>query len=193
MRLAPDHRAGNIPKFTPTTPSAIVVEETFTEALPIVSFLVGCQFYVTVAGTFGEAKNQMAQRPPTLLITEVRLAEYNGLGLVLRGKSRQPTMAAVVTSSVDDPVLQADAEAMGATFVLKPLNPRDLQAATLRTLFRGGHHVGTEPIRAPYERRRGERRKVVQTDGSRERRTAERRRDLASLIAASALRRLKRP
>src|SRR5687768_2595045 len=79
---------------TPTL-SAVVVENTFSDALPILSFLVGCHFHVTVADTFADAKMQMTERPPTLLITELRLAAYNGLGLVLRGKSRQPDMAAI--------------------------------------------------------------------------------------------------
>ena len=65
-------------------------------------------------------------------------------------------MAALVVTSVDDPVTRADAERMGATFVLKPTTRKELVAAVYRTLYRASGD--TRPIRPTFERRIAERR-----------------------------------
>ena len=163
----------------------MVVEQRLADALPIVSFLAGCHFHVTVADTFADAKMRMAVRPPALLITEVRLGEYNGLELVLRGKSRRPDMAAIVVSTIADSVLQVDAEGMGATFVLKPTAGRELRAATFRTMFERTQSPEGTPIRAPFERRHSDRRDFAGPTPI-ERRIADRRRDFSTLLAAAS-------
>ena len=132
--------------------SVLIVEPVLDELLRLMSTLTGVGFEVTAAETFAEAKPLLHTQPPSLLFTAVRLGVYNGLHLVLRGKSLRPEMAAVVTSPTADPVLQADAEAMGATFIVNPLPASDCIAAVLQTLFRVDQSGG--PIRPPYERRR---------------------------------------
>jgi two-component system response regulator RegA len=168
------------------TVSALVVERNLPDALSVVSMLVSRRFHVTVAETFTKAKGLLSTQPPNVLLTEVRLGEFNGLHLVLRGKSLRPDMAAIVLSSVVDPVLQSDAEAMGATFVVKPIDESELVAAVFRTLFRARERDATDgPIRPPFERRARDRRSAserVQT----ERRVLERRRDLSSLLTLVA-------
>jgi two-component system response regulator RegA len=163
--------------------SALVVERTLPDALSVVSVLSTRGFHVTVAETFAKANHHLSGHPPTVLVTEIRLGEYNGLQLVLRGKSLRPEMAAVVLSTVPDPVLQHDAEAMGATFVLKPVDDRELAAAVFRTIFQVTHGgVALTPIRPPYERRREDRRQQVATLVTPDRRQRERRRDLPTLL-----------
>jgi DNA-binding NtrC family response regulator len=139
-----------------STLSAMVVEQRLSAALPIVTILTASEFHVTFAESFVEAKRRLSERPPALLITALKLGEYNGLGLVVRAKSVQPHIAAVVISTVDDVVLQGDAEAMGATFVTAPVSDADLKAAVFRTLFR--EPGSASPIRPPFERRLGDRR-----------------------------------
>jgi DNA-binding response OmpR family regulator len=166
------------------TVSALIVERSMADALPAVTMLGATGFHVTLAETFAKAKERLSSRPPSVLITDVRLGEYNGLHLVLRGKSLRPDMAAIVLSDAADPVLQADAEAMGATFVVKPVTPRDFCAAVMRTLARASRGQ-TAPIRPPFERRSGERR-MRDTDWSaEERRRADRRRDLLEMLGTS--------
>ena len=159
--------------------SALVVDPRLNEALSTVALLTNQGFEVTVAETFAKAKDRLNTRPPTLLLTEVRLGEYNGLHLVLRGKAQRPSMAALVLSSVPDPVLRTEAEAMGATFLVKPIADRELLAAVTRTLFQRDRSEG--PVRAPFERRATERRAAIVVIGP-ERRSGERRRDLASRL-----------
>ncbi len=176
-----DSRAGDevVTVSRPTVASALVVEPALAEALAIVGLLTTSQFHVTVAETFANAKTRLSAQPPLVLVTEVRLAEYNGLHLVLRGKSVRREMAAIVLSDVDDSVLQADAESLGATFVRKPVAGRDLVAAVFRTLSRPAGV--TAPIRPPFERRKTDRR-VTTIPIPADLRHADRRRALSALL-----------
>ena len=152
---------------------ALVVEAAVDDLVPLVSALTEAGFQVTAAGTFLQARTLLDARPPALLMTAVRLGLYNGLHLVLRGTAVKPDLAAVVTSTVADPVLQREAEALGATFVVTPVEQKDLVAAVLRTLFRTDRSQG--PIRPPFERRVLERRTLAESRIP-DRRMAERRR-----------------
>lgn len=111
-------------------------------------------FDVTFTQSFSEAKALLAGRLPDLLVTSLRLGEYNGLHLVLRGKAVHPAMTAIVLSRASDAALEADAERLGATFVIYPESRKELAAAIERTMYRRDG----QPVRAPYERRAGERR-----------------------------------
>lgn len=137
---------------------ALVVEPGLSDVLQLVPILSALGFQITATETFQEAK-QSLRTPPRLLVADIRLGEFNGLHLVLRGRSTRPDMAAVVTSAIDDPVLRAEAEAMGATFVVRPIGAEELRAAIARTLLRNPGEP-FQPIRAPFERRTGPRRSV---------------------------------
>jgi DNA-binding NtrC family response regulator len=168
-----------------TTPAtALVVEPSLGETMAIVAMLSSLGFRVTVSDSFQEAKTQLMMRP-LLLVTELRLGEYNGLHLVLRGKAVRPDMEAIVTSHVTDTVLSAEAERLGATFVPKNVPDHELRAAICRTLFRGPGSA--EPIRSPFERRKGDRRNRQSAEHDPERRVGERRRDVAALIQRAAV------
>jgi DNA-binding NtrC family response regulator len=84
--------------------SALVVEPVLSDALAITSTLLACNFHVTSAETFIKAKERLNTLTPEVLITAIRLAEYNGLQLVLRAKSLRPDIAAIVMSGTADPV-----------------------------------------------------------------------------------------
>jgi len=112
-------------------------------------------FHVTLATSFTEAKARLIEQKPALIVAAVQLGEFNGLGLVLRAKASNPALRAVVLSRVPDPVLQSDAESLGATFVTLPIAHRELRAAIIRTLFQPAVTTAG-PIRAPFERRRNE-------------------------------------
>jgi hypothetical protein len=75
-------------------------------------------------------------------------------------------------------MLQAEAEGLGATFVVKPTTTQESIAAILQTVFRTDSSAG--PIRPPFERRRGERRGTVQPVGE-DRRRSDRRRKIGWL------------
>ena len=186
MPRPPDHQSllhqpSASPTHLPTLSdySALVVEPSLEDLLDVVSTISTVGMRVTAAGTFSEAKSLISSHPPTLLVAAIRLGMYNGLHLVVRGKAVMPEMAALVTSAVHDSGLQADAEAVGATFVVKPISEREFLAAILQTLFRRDPQAG--PIRAPFERRSADRR-ALDESFTPERRTSDRRR-LLQLVA----------
>ena len=161
--------------------SALVVDPELDDALSVAAGLTTCRLRVTIAHSFANAKERITTRVPEVLVTAVRLAEYNGLQLVLRAKALRPSVAAIVMSATADPVLQADTEAMGATFVQKPIDGSELATAVFRTMLRDKGGSATGPLRPPFERRVSDRR-VVPMMRPQERRASERRRDLVSLL-----------
>src|SRR5204863_10193266 len=122
----------------------------------LVSVLSDMGFQVTVSDDFRDARGRLMSAP-ALLVTELRLGEYNGLHLVFRAKSVRSDMAAIIRTQIADPLLQLEAERMGATFVPKATTAVEFRAAVCRTVF-GRPDSSMEPIRPPFERRHGERR-----------------------------------
>jgi DNA-binding response OmpR family regulator len=160
----------------------LVVEPDHVDRVLVHSALASAGFEVTTTNNYEDAHAVLLARPPVLLVTTIRLGAYNGLHLALRGRAEHPSMVVAVTSSVPDPVLQRDAEQIGATFILKPVSERDLLAAIYRTAMRQpGPDGSPEPVRPPFERRRADRR-VSQIAVTEERRQGERRRELARIL-----------
>jgi DNA-binding response OmpR family regulator len=159
--------------------TALVVEPSPSDAVWIALMLSELGFRVVVSDSFQDARAQLAS-PPSLLVTELRLGEYNGLHLVLSGKSAHPQLKALVTSRINDPVLYSEAEQLGATYVFKNAGPQEFRAAVLRTFFRTDQQSGT--IRPPFERRLANRRRHATPNYEPESRVAERRRNVVSVI-----------
>jgi DNA-binding NtrC family response regulator len=159
--------------------TALVVEPSLAETVFLVLSLSELGFRVTVSNNFRDAKARLVEAP-ALLVTELRLGEYNGLHLVFRAKSVRPDMAAIIRAEIADPVLQLEAERMRATFVPKTTTPEEFRAAVCRTVLRPADSL--EPIRAPFERRHSGRRAHGDSDYRPERRIAERRLDFATIV-----------
>ena len=163
--------------------SVLVVEPTLNDLVDQISMMTSVGLEVTATSTFEQAKLIMSSRMPSVIIAAIRLGIYNGLHLVLRGKALRPDLAALVTAPEHDSVLQADADAVGATFIVKPIAAPDMVAAVLQTIFR--RDPSAPPIRPPFERRVRERRAV--SDAFRpERRAGDRRRLLVFATSSSA-------
>jgi DNA-binding NtrC family response regulator len=159
--------------------TALVVEPSVAETLFLVSSLSAVGFQVSVSDNFRDARARLMSGP-ALLVTELRLGEYNGLHLVFRAKSIRSDMAAIIRTQIADPLLQLEAERMGATFVLKTTSPEEFRAAVARTVLRKDSF---EPIRPPFERRHRDRRAARTTpENMPERRVSERRVDLSNRI-----------
>jgi CheY-like chemotaxis protein len=105
---------------------------------PMVDALRSLGFTLAIANDFHEAKRVLGEQPPDLLVTHVRLGEYNGLQLVLRGKMSRPAMAAIVVVDAPDPVLQRDVAEMDATLVLSTANRDEWSAAALQAISHTG-------------------------------------------------------
>jgi DNA-binding NtrC family response regulator len=85
-------------------------------------------FSAVPASSFAEAHRLLPFVRPDVLVTDIRLGEYNGLQLVVQAGTLRPAPSVIVTSGYDDPVLMAEAARLGATFLLKPVQPSRLVA-----------------------------------------------------------------
>ena len=76
-----------------------------------------------VANTFEEGRRVLKGAAPDMLIADVRLGSFNGLQLIATSALHIPV---IVISGFDDVVLQAEAKAMGADYLVKPVSPAAL-------------------------------------------------------------------
>jgi DNA-binding NtrC family response regulator len=70
----------------------------------------------TICGDFLSARAQLLSAAPDLLVTNLRLSEYNGLHLVLLATSDGGTTRSVVYSDRPDAYLIREAQTLGAFF-----------------------------------------------------------------------------
>jgi DNA-binding NtrC family response regulator len=82
--------------------------------------------HVVACESFAEARSMLRSRPFDAMLTDVRLGEFNGLQLALLAKDAHPTIRIVVFSGYNDPVLRAEAERLGAVYLVKPVPSSDL-------------------------------------------------------------------
>src|SRR5687767_13244877 len=71
---------------------------------------------VQVATTFPQAKTMLRQNEPDVLVTELRLNEFNGIHLALWSRVRVPQLRSVIIGN-SDPNLEADARALGFAYL----------------------------------------------------------------------------
>src|SRR4051794_24014190 len=83
------------------------------------------------ASTFEEGQRALREDAPDLLLADVRLGPFNGLQLIATGQTQVPT---IVVSGFEDSVLQADARAFGAEYLVKPIDTEVLFALIERKL-----------------------------------------------------------
>jgi DNA-binding response OmpR family regulator len=76
-------------------------------------------YEVTAADSFQQARRLLKETEPDLLITDVRLKEFNGLQLVLTRRAPAP---AIVLADVSDPILETEARKLGAEYLPRPFS-----------------------------------------------------------------------
>jgi two-component system, NtrC family, response regulator GlrR len=81
---------------------------------------------VVACDSFEKARQMLKDQTFDALITDVRLGAFNGLQLAVMARDMYPAMRLIVFSGFDDPVLRADAEQIGATYLVKPVASGDL-------------------------------------------------------------------
>jgi CheY-like chemotaxis protein len=105
----------------------VLVVDVDLKALTATSAVLGeAGYLVTQASTFNDARQRLVLTRPDVLITAVRLGGFNGLHLVISGRARFPEMTAIVTHTVSDPVLQADAAEQKAEWLVMPFDAQTL-------------------------------------------------------------------
>jgi len=94
-------------------PHVLIVSPSPDLAEDLIAWVVPAGYRPSVATTF-ESANRQLRTNPQIVITQLRLREYNGLHLAIR--AREAGIPAVVVGEADA-VLERDAEQLGATFV----------------------------------------------------------------------------
>ena len=117
------------------------------------SVLSAAGYLVTSVSVFEEAKQRLSIAPPDLLMADVRLGAYNGLHLIVRGRADHPDMSAIVSHTVRDPVLEAEAKNAGAVYVVKPLEAAAL-LEIVRDLLAGRPLDQTTAVQRRWPRKR---------------------------------------
>jgi response regulator of citrate/malate metabolism len=116
----------------------------------------------TVCRDFHCARGQLVQTSPDLLVTNLRLADYNGLHLILLAKAANRATRCVVHSDRPDMYLIREAQAAGAFFerterlthavtryirgLLPDIDRRDPERFDRRVVFRGGRRAADQPV-----------------------------------------------
>ena len=81
---------------------------------------------VVACRSFEEARSRLLSEDFDAMVTDVRLGAFNGIQLAVIARDRNRSMAIVVFSGFDDPVLREEAAHLGATYVVKPVTAEHL-------------------------------------------------------------------
>src|SRR5260221_1968863 len=87
------------------------------------TLLIKAGYDVASASSFVKGRRAITEQAPDLLITDLRLGEYNGLQLVAAVPLGVPS---IVVTGYPDSVLAAEAQKLGAHYVTKPIVPETL-------------------------------------------------------------------
>ena len=132
-------------------PQVLLVDDSL-ERSTIARSLQQRGYRVTTAATFEQATAIFAIAPPDVLVTEIRLGAFNGLHLIVRSRSRNPDVVAVVYTAFPDLVLEAETKRLNAAYLVRSADPSELLTTIART-------SGTKP-----ERRRSPRQQTTDVE-----------------------------
>ena len=82
-------------------------------------------YTVFSASTFSGAQKRLSSTSPDVLITDVRLREFNGLHLLISSPP-DSIKSAIVLDAQPDAMLAVDATRLGALYLVKPVSPAEL-------------------------------------------------------------------
>jgi DNA-binding response OmpR family regulator len=109
-----------------TNRKILVLDDDPTVAAVYALALESAGHKVIVCTGFEEARDYVKEHVLDGVLTDVRVGEYNGLQLAILFRSLSPSGALLIVSGHEDGVIRKEAEQMGATFLLKPIEMRDL-------------------------------------------------------------------
>jgi hypothetical protein len=124
-------------------PTVLLVDTDSTQRAAHAAALTAVTERVYTAPTFATAKSVLLEARPAVLVTQVRLSEFNGIHLGLWGRGRLPSLRVVIVGQ-SDPNLETDARTSGFFY----LHHNDEQAVVQATL---------EAIAREHPRRRWQR------------------------------------
>lgn len=109
----------------------LVVEDDASTRSGMQALLTGAGYEVVDTGSMNEALDLIAAEPPDLIITDLRLAEFNGMYLAAVNPLRIPI---IIVTGYPDAGLETEARELGAEFLIKPVRPSLLLQVVERRL-----------------------------------------------------------
>ena len=123
----------------------LVVAPTPAIAETVTSRLVDLRVNVTLVTSFNAARQGLRESPPDLVISEVRLGEFNGLHLALRARSQG--VRAIVLGD-NDQVTRREAAALGADYLSDDADTAEFNAAVQSVALAPKERFGRQRIHA---------------------------------------------
>lgn len=120
---------------SPMTPSrrVAVITPTPDVAKVVIRCLMAAGHTTILLSDFLEARSELDEHPPDLLVTEVKLGAFNGLHLAIRARGRRAHTRTILLGDPDS-VLQAEMSQQQIPYLTLPLD-EDMFSATVRTLL----------------------------------------------------------
>src|SRR5688572_15909472 len=101
----------------------LIVDDDVATREGLAMIIAGAGYHTLSVGNVPAAQDVITAAPPDLLIADVRIGPSNGLQLIAMAHVPLP---AIVMTGFADPSIEADARALGADFMLKPISPTAL-------------------------------------------------------------------
>src|ERR1700730_11256114 len=127
-----------------TNAAILVVDRNTSERASLVESLRDAGYSAVGAETFETARRLLHTQWYDLLITDLRLAAYNGLHLVFHSRVLNPAATAIVLSPIPDVSIQSEMRRFGAHFVAGPLES-DRMLALVGMMLEGAQRQSTSP------------------------------------------------
>jgi len=115
-------------------PTVLLVDTDSTNRAAYAAALTAVTDRVYTAPTFLLAKSALLEARPAVLVTQVRLSEFNGIHLALWGRGRLPSLRVVIVGQ-SDPNLETEARTSGF-FYLRHSDEQAIVQATLEAIAR---------------------------------------------------------
>jgi DNA-binding response OmpR family regulator len=100
----------------------------------MVTLLEASGHSVVFAMNFDAAVRALTERPPDLLIADVRLGDFNGLHLAARCQSDYPATSMLLLDTKDDQVTKTEARRLTSVYLVEPVGDADLLAHVSRAV-----------------------------------------------------------
>lgn len=114
MDASSDAKSPNLPAAGSTTVLLVDTDPEQRQMLAVALTTVAAA--VHTAATFADARTLLLAVHPDVLVTQVRLEDFNGMHLALWGRMQLPHLRSVIVGE-SDPALEADARRSGFFFV----------------------------------------------------------------------------
>ncbi len=125
------------PRMTPEKPRCLVVDDEPRLRQVLVRLMEADGFECVQAGSGVEALEQLGRAPVTLLLSDLRMPQMDGIELLREVRARYPDSAVVMITAVADVEVAVSCLSLGAMdYLTKPFHLEEVRARVLQALER---------------------------------------------------------